>query len=297
MLKLRTSILGVVTAAVVAAALPTGATAAPTAIAASTCPGTFSVLHDDRIGSLKLPAGPYTITTAGGITCSQASSLFTRFLQDWDGILPDGWKVKGSGFVQGSRGFTVKPAKTPPTPPPPRGQTCPGQFTLRNNDKIGALSLPKGNWVIQLTKKGGSLTCDQADREFALFLVKNYKTPLPKPWTLDAATATFSMGNGVGFRVVKGSGGTGGGGSTTGVKCDATFRVLHNDRIGALSVKAGSYWIYTIGALTCQQATADFKLDLQLGRVPNSNWKLDAQTATFLFLKTKGFRVEPVKGV
>lgn len=294
---LRTSILGLVTAALIVVAVPAAASAAPPATAAATCPGTFQVLHNDRIGTLKLSAGPYTITTSGGITCSQASSLFTRFLQDWDGILPGGWKVKGSGFVRGSTSFTVKPAKTPPTPPPPNGQTCPGQFTLRNNDKIGALSLPKGNYVIQLLKKGGTLSCDAADVQFSVFLTKNYKTPLPAPWKLDAATATFSKGGGIGFKVAKGSGGTGGGGSTTGIKCPATFRVVHNDKIGALSVKAGSYWIYAIGALTCQEVTNDFKQALTLGRVPNSNWKLDVQTATFLFLKTKGYRIEPVNGV
>jgi len=299
MSSLRIALLTLLVAAGAATGLATAATGAPTAQTAATCPGTFQVLHNDRIGTLKLPAGPYTITTSGGLTCSQASSLFTRFLQDWDGVLPGGWKVKGSGFQRGNSavGFTVKPAVTPPTPPPPNGKTCPGHFTLRHNDRIGALSLPAGNYVVQLTKKNGSLDCDQADRQFALFLTKNYRAPLPKPWTLNAKTATFSRGGGVGFRVVRDGGGTGGGGSTTGTRCPGSFRVLHNDMIGALRLKAGPYWIYTIGKLTCQEASNDLKLDLQLGRLPNANWTLDVQTATFLFLKTRGFRVEPVGGV
>lgn len=285
------------TAILLPAAAPAATDTTPTAQTAA-CPGTFQVLHDDRIGTLKLPAGPYTITPTG-LTCGQASSLFTRFLQDWDGILPGGWKVKGSGFQRGTStvGFTVKPSVTPPTPPPPNGQTCPGHFTLRANDRIGALSLSAGNYVVQLTKKGGSLNCDQADREFALFLTKYYSTPLPSPWTLNAKTATFSRGKGIGFKVVKDGGGTGGGGSTTGILCPGTFQVLHDDRIGALKVPAGKYLIYVIGKLTCPEVTNDFKLDLQMGRIPSKNWTLDVQTATFLFLKTRGFRVEPANGV
>jgi hypothetical protein len=284
-------------AATVAFVLPTAAQSAPVASAAATCPGTFQVLHDDRIGTLKLPAGPYTITTSGKVTCNQASALFTRFLEDWDGILPGGWKVKGSGFASSTAAFTVKASVTPPNPPPPNGQTCPGTFTLHDNDKINGLSLKAGNYVIQLTKKGASLTCDQAGVQFSTFLTKNYTKPLPAPWTLDVATSTFSEGGGIGFKVIRTGGGTGGGGNTTGILCPATFRVVHNDQIGSLKVKAGSYYIYVIGNLTCQQVTADFKLDLNLGRVPNSQWKLDTQTATFLFNKTRGFRVEPVNGV
>src|SRR6185312_3347713 len=71
------------------------------------CPG-FRVLHDDRIGAAVLPAGDYTITVApsAGLTCPVASKLFTRFLEDFDGVLPAPWRVsaQGSGrasFAQG----------------------------------------------------------------------------------------------------------------------------------------------------------------------------------------------------
>ena len=81
----------------------------------ATCPGTFQVVHNDRVGRLNLPAGRYTITTLGGrLSCRASSRLFSRFLQDPDGRLSGGWVVlPASGeFVRGTShyGFRVKPA-------------------------------------------------------------------------------------------------------------------------------------------------------------------------------------------
>jgi hypothetical protein len=79
------------------------------------CRGTFRVLNNDRIGQLRLPRGPYRITLVGrGMTCQQASSRFTAFLQDFDGVLPRPWRlnVQTATFRQGANGpgFRVKPA-------------------------------------------------------------------------------------------------------------------------------------------------------------------------------------------
>ncbi len=277
-----------------AATTPAAATPAP---ATGSCPGTFQVLNNDRIGTLKLPAGPYTVTASGKVTCSQAATLFNRFLQDWDGVLPNGWKVKGSGFAQGSNGFSVRRSSTPPTPPPPNGQTCAGSFTLTSANRVLNMSLPAGNYSVQLLKQGGSLTCAAATRQFSTFLDETYTTSLPSPWTLDASNATFSRGGGIGFRVVNIGGGTGGGGKTEGSQCPGTFQVMHNDKINSLKVPKGNYYLYVIGNLTCGQAMNDFRLDLQKNAIPAKNWTLNTQTATFLFLNAKGFRVEPVNGV
>ena len=54
------------------------------------CPP-FTVLHNDKIGTVPFPAGPYNITALKGETCQQAAALFAQFLQDWDGNLPGGW--------------------------------------------------------------------------------------------------------------------------------------------------------------------------------------------------------------
>ncbi len=58
----------------------------------ATCP-TFEVLHNDRIGSLRIPAGDYVIT-AKNMSCPSASRQFARFLQSPSGNLPDGWQLR-----------------------------------------------------------------------------------------------------------------------------------------------------------------------------------------------------------
>jgi hypothetical protein len=80
------------------------------------CPGTFQVEHNDHIGKVKFPAGKYTITTLkkGKPTCTRASKLFARFLEDPDGNLPDRWHLKrrSATFTRGDTnfGFRVKQA-------------------------------------------------------------------------------------------------------------------------------------------------------------------------------------------
>ena len=79
------------------------------------CPGTFMVLHNDRIGRLRLPRGEYMITLLQlrDLSCRQASQNLTRFLSIPSGNLPDPWVLyPGSGaFRRGPRGpgFRIKP--------------------------------------------------------------------------------------------------------------------------------------------------------------------------------------------
>ncbi len=81
------------------------------------CPGTFRVQHNDRIGSLRLPGGPYLITAFGSVSCSQASKQFTSFLDnDYTGMLPRPWRLQPTTgtFLRGGgskNGFRVKPAR------------------------------------------------------------------------------------------------------------------------------------------------------------------------------------------
>jgi hypothetical protein len=79
------------------------------------CPGTFDVVHDDRIGRLRLPQGDYTVTLLGGnLTCATADRLFARFLRRPSGRLPGRWVVlpQSAEFVKFSshHGFFIKPA-------------------------------------------------------------------------------------------------------------------------------------------------------------------------------------------
>ncbi len=291
----RDRLIAVVAVCAIFAAMLDGAASA----SAGTCTGTFQVLNSDRIGSLKLPAGPYTITTAGGLGCQQAASLFNRFLQDWDGVLPGGWKVSGSGFRQGTGevGFTVGPSRSrPPLPVPAGGEICPGAFTLPSADRILNLRLPAGNYAVQLLTPGSSLSCASAYRYFSIFLRGSYRTPLPSRWTLNAAAASFSRGA-VGFRIINAGGSTAGGGRTQGFTCPGTFQVRHSDQIDSLKVPAGRYYLYALGDIGCVEVANRFTSFLAGNRIPPTNWTLNTQTATFLYQGNRGFRVEPVNGV
>jgi len=298
---------GLAAAALTAAlAFAASAPAAPSATAAAApgpvataakavCPANFTVLHNDAIGKLKLPAGPYQITVVGKVTCAQASKLFTTFLDDFDGKLPGGWKVSLSpaGFTQPGAAFYVRKAVTPPNPPPSGGVTCPGKYNLKHNDKILSMSLPAGNYVVQVLKKNAGLTCNQATAYFVQFLTQNYKTPLPSPWTMNVSAKTFYKGKAtVGFRVIRTGGGSGGGGQHGETQCPGTFHVLATTKVAGFTFKGGYYTLHTVGALTCTEVSHDFTADLDSGKLA-PGWTLTRSSATFLYKKTKGFRVEP----
>jgi hypothetical protein len=79
------------------------------------CPGTFRVLHTDRIGRLVLRRGPYIVTRlkSGSPSCARASQLLASFLEDYDGVLPRPWvlSTRTGTFTRGrgtTAGFRVK---------------------------------------------------------------------------------------------------------------------------------------------------------------------------------------------
>ena len=77
------------------------------------CPGSFEVLHNNRIGKVRIPAGHYRITLLGGdITCASAMRNFKRFLERPRGNLPGGWFLlpESAEFVRNSiyDGFRIK---------------------------------------------------------------------------------------------------------------------------------------------------------------------------------------------
>jgi hypothetical protein len=175
------------------------------------CPGTFRVLHDDYIGSFRVPAGVYRITllAVGRLTCARASAYLSRFLLDFDGVLPSPWYLdpETASFVRGSRnvGFRIKELAGPPNPNAsgsgvhPLGGRCRGTFRVDHNDRIGRLRLPAGPYVI--TRYNG-LSCARASSLFSHFL-DDFTGALPRPWRLNVQTGTFSRGSGSakGFRV------------------------------------------------------------------------------------------------
>ena len=178
----------------------------------SACPGSFEVLHNDRIGRFAVPKGHYAITLlgVGRITCARASSWFARFLQDFDGVLPSPWFVdpETGSFMRGSRnaGFRIKPLVGPPSPSGggsgthPTGSRCPGTFRVLGNDRIGRLRLRRGAYRITLL--GDRLSCPAASRLFRGFL-QDFDGVLARPWVVRVQTGTFTRGRRgkTGFRV------------------------------------------------------------------------------------------------
>jgi hypothetical protein len=296
---------GIVTTVAVALALAPSASAAE-----ATCGGTFDVEHNDRIGNMQLPKGPYVITVLDTTTmgCTEASRLFAEFLEDWDGRLPRPWVADNATrtFRAGrgsSVGFRVTPSinPIPPNPPaPPSPRVCPGYFTVLHNDRIGGFTIAKGRYRITLLSYSG-VTCQQASRLFARFL-QDYDGMLPRPWLLDAGTGSFTRGHRhIGFRIkpyVTDVGDTGRGRHPSGgqSKCPATFRVLHNDRIGQLRLKRGNYnvWVKGLSCPLSSQLFAQF-LTAPSGVLPRP-WVLDAQTGSFKRGRAGRvlFRVKPV---
>lgn len=173
-----------------------------------TCPTTFSVLHDDHIGSMTVPKGPYAITVLsyGALTCGQAFDRFARFLQDFDGRLPSPWTLDAAtgtfqrGGVRYAFRVSPAPAPIPATGPSPSrqlpGSQCPGVFSVRHDDRIGALRLRQGD--LRITRLGSS--CAASARLLAQFLQRP-DGRLPSPWRLDVQTGTFTGAGSSGFRI------------------------------------------------------------------------------------------------
>ena len=198
LLKRRASVIALALAGLLALI---GALAAPAGAATTkpaSCPS-FHVLHDDRIGPAVLPAGNYAIVPAAGLSCGEASQLFTRFLSDWDGNLPAPWRVvaEGSGkarFVRGNAtGFSVSrsggSAGGEGSGSSALGRVCPDRFTVNAGSDVGPLFFAKGQYQL-LLPSGSGITCRRAAVLFTRFLAAPDGT-LPFPWRLRNQTATF----------------------------------------------------------------------------------------------------------
>lgn len=205
---LRRAALALAVAALGWAALAPGSASA----ARGRCPGTFRVLHDDHIGRLAVPRGNYRITilASGRPGCAQASRLFTRFLDDFDGVLPRPWRISvaNSAFVR-SRGVGFHVRRVGRSGGSGSGGSgsgrananfCPGSFRVLHDDRIGPLRVPAGRYSLVLLQRRG-LNCGQASRLLTRFL-QDVRGRLPAPWRVRAQTASFvRRANGVGFRL------------------------------------------------------------------------------------------------
>ena len=176
----------------VALAVPTSGTAA----SAANCP-TFQVLHNDRIGSVILPAGTYSLRVpkSGRLTCQKAGSLFTRFLEDFDGKLSHHWRAiqKGPGkavFRRPGLRFAVAHTSGLGGATTSRvGHLCPGNFRVLHNDRIGPLFFAAGNYQIYIPR-GAILGCAKAANKFKSVLARP-DGRLPKGWKPLSNRAVF----------------------------------------------------------------------------------------------------------
>lgn len=289
----RSTLVSIVVVALLAvAAVPAAGHAAGARAAAATCPATFTVLNNDHIGKVSFPAGQYRIAT-NQLSCAAASQLFSRFLSDYDGVLPKPWQLIGNIRRFQAVG-TASEFQVTPLAPRPTSTTCPGSYTVLHNDHIGAMSVPAGRWQITLLSTRG-LSCTQAAQQLTTFLDYDWSGRLPRPWTMNTQTRTFQTSPANGFRITYlGSNGGGGGHTPSGqTRCPSTFQVLHNDRVGALPLPKGPYVIYTWGGISCSQATSYFRQFLSApGDALPPQWVEVPDTGSFI-LGGSGFRVKP----
>ena len=282
-LRLSLALAGIVLLELGAQAVPAHA-----AQAASSCPGSFTVLHGDRVGPMAIPRGAYAVR-ASGVTCSGAAQLVGRFLNDFDGVLPGGWSTaaSGIGFLNPVSGASIT-LGSPRSASVKRG--CPGTFAVLHSDRIGALKLTKGAYVI----RARGLSCAAASRQFALFLFRDFAGTLPAGWTLDLSARRFSHGRSS-FTVTRAGGQRTSGGGVhphLAITCPGTVTLAAGTSIGSLVAPAGRYYVNVFSNYSCPSATASFKRFAAAGALPPA-WTLDADTGTFLLGK-EGFQIEPV---
>ena len=192
------------------AALPASASAG----SQTPCPGGFTVLHNDHIGKLQLPAGRYqlAVETPARLTCARTSQLFARFLQSPSGNLPPPWRlnVRKARFVSGSGvtrvAFHVSKLRSGGVGGGGGGgggagnQTCPS-FRVLHDDRIGSLRIPAGNYIITVKR----MSCPAASAQFANFLQKP-SGRLGGGWQLKPRKAKFrNLGLNQAFRIKRAS--------------------------------------------------------------------------------------------
>jgi hypothetical protein len=181
-------------------AIPAGSTAAPAAKGGKGCK-TFKVLHNDRVGGVVLPAGTYAIKGRRGLNCRKTIALFSRFLQDYDGVLPHQWVAISQGrgkalFHRPGKQFRVKRLSNPPagnTVGGSLGHLCKGNFHVLHNDRIGPLFFPAGVYQIFIPRHS-VLPCRTASNLFARFLTEPSGV-LPGKWQMKSNRAVFFRKN------------------------------------------------------------------------------------------------------
>ena len=141
------------------------------------CPGTFEVEDDDRVGNLRVP--PRSV-----IWYSPAHGQPRPLVQRG----PHGRGLRRRDARLGEPG-----GRQPRRPP------LPGTFEVEDDDRVGNLRIPAGEY--QITLLGGNLTCATAERYFGIFLDRPTGR-LPRKWTvLPMLAEFFKQSSHHGFRI------------------------------------------------------------------------------------------------
>ena len=173
-----------------------------------------------------------------------------------------------------------------------------GQFRVMHNDKISGVSFPAGPY--NMVNSG--MSCSQTTKYFQQFLEAG---KVSKGWqvkTLSGNRKRFTkLGTNptVDFQATAASDPTP---TPGGLTCPGTFRVLHNDQIGAMKLPAGSYTItlasHNTPGLDCASASHAFTYFLNndwAGNLPHP-WKMNVAAKSFYMNNTPsdGFSVKRV---
>lgn len=177
--------------------------------------------------------------------------------------------------------------------------TC-GQFRVMHNDRISGVSFPAGPY--NMVNSG--MSCAQTTKYFQQFLEAG---KVSKGWqvkTLSGNRKRFTrLGTNptVDFQATPVSDPTPTP-TPSGLTCPGTFRVLHNDQIGAMKLPAGRYTIklasHNTPGLNCKTASNTFAYFLNndwAGNLPHP-WKMNVGAKSFYMNNTPsdGFSVRRV---
>jgi len=181
-----------------------------------TCPGGFSVLHNDRIGPASFAQGNYVITllkpSTSHFSCQTASRTFAYFLNTRSSKpLPYPWLLttKTKTFTEKTTGVGFRVAQVmllgaPQTGPKVTagggetvGTPCRPLYRVTGgNARIDNFVLDRGTYQIWAI---GGLSCTQARKDVVRAVA--LRTTLPKGWKHNIAKAIVTVGGGRGFRL------------------------------------------------------------------------------------------------
>jgi len=174
-----------------------------------------------------------------------------------------------------------------------------GQFRVMHNDKISGVSFPAGPY--NMVNSG--MSCAQTTKYFQQFLEADR---VPSGWTVKLLSGQrrrftkLHTNPTVDFQATPASEPTPTP-TPSGLTCAGTFRVLHNDQVGAMKLPAGSYTIklasHNTPGLNCKVASNEFAYFLDndwAGNLPRP-WKMNVGAKSFYMnTPSDGFSVTRV---